>query len=155
MMVNSNQTQKDLMEPTKRCFKQKNSHHSPNSTHNEENKTINLRMFLCVLNIKKMLTAHFSNWSQNVFFFISGIISFKFFQVLLFSFTLKPFIYFMPCSNGSSHYELLGTVMVIIFGTIWCWVTFYHKWNEVWLLVINKLLTSCLTSRRTIQNLGY
>ena len=57
MIVISSQTQKDLMEPPRQCFQQKNSHHSPKSTHNEESKTTNLRMFLCGLNEKKMLNA--------------------------------------------------------------------------------------------------
>ena len=38
-------------------FPAKDSHHSPKSTHNEENKTINLRKFLCPLNASKWLTA--------------------------------------------------------------------------------------------------
>ena len=33
-------------------FPAKNSNHSTKSTHNEENKTINFRMFLCALNEK-------------------------------------------------------------------------------------------------------
>ena len=52
MMMNSNQTQKNLMEPP-RLFPAKNSHHSPKPTHNEKIKAINLRMFLCGLNEKK------------------------------------------------------------------------------------------------------
>ena len=38
-------------------FPAKNSHHSPKSTYNEKNRTINLRMFLCGLNEKKSLSA--------------------------------------------------------------------------------------------------
>ena len=52
MMMNSNQTQKNLMEPP-RLFPAKNSHHNPKPTHNEKIKAINLRMFLCGLNEKK------------------------------------------------------------------------------------------------------
>ena len=56
-VVNSNQTQKDLIEPARQCFQQKKSHHNSKSTHNEENKIINFRMFLSALNEKKRLTA--------------------------------------------------------------------------------------------------
>ena len=42
---------------SKTMFPAKNSHHTPKPTHSEENKTINLRMFLCGLNEKKMLNA--------------------------------------------------------------------------------------------------
>ena len=41
----------------KTMFPAKNSHHSPKNAHNEENKTINFRMFLCGLNEKKRLIA--------------------------------------------------------------------------------------------------
>ena len=41
----------------KKIFGSKNSHHNQKSTHYEEKKTINLRMFLCVLIGKKRLTA--------------------------------------------------------------------------------------------------
>ena len=34
----------------KTMFPAKNSHHNPKFTHNVENKTFNLRMFLCALN---------------------------------------------------------------------------------------------------------
>ena len=37
----------------KTMFPAKNSCHSPKPTNNEDNKTINLRMFLCGLNEKK------------------------------------------------------------------------------------------------------
>ena len=80
-------------------------------------------MFLCVLNEKKGLTAQsiqksitwrpisikykFSCFEtgerslidltlQDVIFFISGLNSFTIFEILLFSFTLKSFIYFIP-----------------------------------------------------------
>ena len=80
-------------------------------------------MFLCVLNEKKGLTVQSIQTSiiwrpisikykfscfetgerslidltlQNVIFFISGLNSFTIFEILLFSLTLKPFIYFIP-----------------------------------------------------------
>ena len=39
----------------KTMFPAKKSHHNPKFIHNEENKTFNLRMFLCSLNEKKRL----------------------------------------------------------------------------------------------------
>ena len=41
----------------KTMFPAKNSHHSSKTTHNEENKTFNLLIFLRALNEKKRLTA--------------------------------------------------------------------------------------------------
>ena len=41
----------------KTMFPAKNSYRSPKSTHNKENKTINLRMFLCGLSEKERLNA--------------------------------------------------------------------------------------------------
>ena len=102
----------------KAMFPAKNLHHSPKSTQNEEKKTINLRMFLCGLNEKKRLNAQniqnsiiwypnkFSCFEsgerslihltfQDVFFFYFWFISFTIFQILLFTFTLKPFVYFI------------------------------------------------------------
>ena len=43
----------------------KDSHHSPNSTHNEENKTINLSMLLSALSEKKRLTTQSIQNSTN------------------------------------------------------------------------------------------
>ena len=40
----------------KTMFPAENSHHSPKSTHDEDNKSINLEIFLCALNEKKRLT---------------------------------------------------------------------------------------------------
>ena len=37
-------------EAAKTMFPSKNLHHSPNSAHKEDNKTINLEMLLCALN---------------------------------------------------------------------------------------------------------
>ena len=93
------------------------------STHYEEKKTINLRMFLCVLTGKKRLTAQSIQksiiwcpisikntfyvlrlakdlWLISIFktlsFFISSLISFIILEILLFSLTLKSLIYFIP-----------------------------------------------------------
>ena len=108
-MVNSNQTQKDLMEPQR----QKRSHHSPKPTNNEENKIIKFWVFLRGLNEKKRLTAQnvqnsriwcpisitkqilmFWGWFsvidphfKSFRFFISGVISFTILQILLSKFT--------------------------------------------------------------------
>ena len=60
MQLNDGEHQPDskrfILSP-KTMFPAKNSHHSPKSTHNKENKTINSKMFLCNLNKKKRLTA--------------------------------------------------------------------------------------------------
>ena len=54
-------------------------------------------MFLCALIEKKRWTPQSIQNSkfQFSFLFISAVISFTIFQILLFSFTLKPFIYFL------------------------------------------------------------
>ena len=54
-------------------------------------------MFFCALNEKKgeLHKAFKIQNSSFLFFFISAIISFTIFQILLFTFTLKPFIYFI------------------------------------------------------------
>ena len=76
----------------KTMFPAKNSHHRLKSTHKKENETINLRIFWCTLNEKKRLTVQsIQNSKFKLPFFISGIISFTIFQILLFS-----FIYFIP-----------------------------------------------------------
>ena len=107
----------------KKIFGSKNSHHNQKSTHYEEKKTINLRMFLCVLIGKKRLTTQSIQksiiwcpisiknkfyvlrlakdlWLISLFktlsFFISSLISFIIFEILLFSLTLKSLIYFIP-----------------------------------------------------------
>ena len=48
---------KRFIQAPKTMFPAKNSHHCPRPTYNEENETINLRMFLCGLNKKKRLNA--------------------------------------------------------------------------------------------------
>ena len=46
---------------------------------------------------------------------------------------------------------LKSTILVIIFWDILMFTKFFfhHKWNELWLLVINMVYTNCLTSCRT------
>ena len=85
---------KNLMEPPRKIFPAKYSHHSRKTTQNKENKK---RMFLCALNEKKRWTAQSIQNSKFQFssFLISVVISFTIFQILLFSFTLKAFIYFI------------------------------------------------------------
>ena len=73
-------------------FPAKNSRHSPKTTQNKENEK---QMFLPALNEKVNWTKHSKIQNLSFFFFISGVFSFTIFQIILITFTLKPFIYFI------------------------------------------------------------
>ena len=46
------------------------------------------------------------------------------------------------------------TIIFIIFETLWCFIKYscHHKWHDAWLLLINMVYTSCLTSCRTLPH---
>ena len=50
---------------------------------------------------------------------------------------------------GNSAHNILGLL------DIFTKFSFHHKWNEAWLLVINKVYASCLTICRTTSDLGF
>ena len=60
------------------------------------------------------------------------------------------------CTGRLSEKKMYPQRFSYYFETLWCFTKFFfqHKWNEVRLLVINMVYTSCLSSTPTTSDLG-
>ena len=70
---------------------------------------------------------------------------------------LKSWEDFLLFSFFNLIFLIKPTIMFKYVETFWCLsrFSFHYKWNKAWLLVINMVYTSCLTSCRTTWDLGF